>query len=101
MQIFIKTLAKKLLILEVEPTDKIEKIKSQLQGKKGVPPDELNLIFGGKYLEDDRTLIEYNIQNESTLDLSLRLRGGFQIFVKTLAEKSRTVDVEQMIRFIP
>ncbi len=36
----------------------------------------------------------YNIQKESTLHLVLRLRGGMQIFVKTLTGKTITLDVE-------
>jgi ubiquitin len=37
---------------------------------------------------------QYNLQEESTLHLVLRLRGGMQIFVKTLTGKTITLEVE-------
>ncbi len=57
------------LTLEVESGDSIDNVKQKIQNT-GVSVDGKCLYFDSRFLENGRTLADYNIQKESTLQLT-------------------------------
>mmetsp|Transcript_24344 Transcript_24344/g.59604 ORF Transcript_24344/g.59604 Transcript_24344/m.59604 type:complete len:326 (-) Transcript_24344:35-1012(-) len=95
MQLFVKTLTGKTVSIEVEEGESIEDVKAKISEKEGIPPEQQRLIFGGQQLQDSKTLDDYDVGDDATLHLVLRLRGGMQLFVKTLTGKTVSIEVEE------
>jgi len=79
MQLFVKTLTGKTVSIEVEEGESIEDVKAKISEKEGIPPEQQRLIFGGQQLQDSKTLDDYDVGDDSTLHLVLRLRGGLPL----------------------
>ena len=73
-QIYVKTLTLRTLTLYLEEDTPIENLKARIQDSIGVPPNDQRLIYAGKQLEDNKTLKDYNVWNETTIHMVLRLR---------------------------
>eukprot|EP00529_Nitzschia_sp_RCC80_P026285 CAMPEP_0113461430 /NCGR_PEP_ID=MMETSP0014_2-20120614/11539_1 /TAXON_ID=2857 /ORGANISM="Nitzschia sp." /LENGTH=350 /DNA_ID=CAMNT_0000353195 /DNA_START=14 /DNA_END=1067 /DNA_ORIENTATION=- /assembly_acc=CAM_ASM_000159 len=95
MQLFVKTLTGKTVSIEVEEGESIEDVKAKISEKEGIPAEQQRLIFGGQQLQEGKSLEDYDVGDDATLHLVLRLRGGMQLFVKTLTGKTVSIEVEE------
>lgn len=75
MQIFVTVPTGSTITLEVKPSDSIKTVKAKIQDKIDIHQGVLRLIFSNKLLKDDLTLSDYNIEEESTLLLTVNLRA--------------------------
>ena len=101
------------LTLEVESGDSIDNVKQKIQNT-GVSVDGKCLYFGSRFLENGRTLAVYNIQKESTLQLTtflevadsknlsdaltsdtavIRLTGDIEITAYMTVQRAVTIDL--------
>ena len=73
--LFVKSLSGKTLAVHCDMSESVLKFKCRIMLKQGVPIEQQRLIFCGKQLEDNnKTLKDYLVSNESTIHLVLRLR---------------------------
>eukprot|EP00698_Gefionella_okellyi_P000682 TRINITY_DN10609_c0_g1_i1.p1 TRINITY_DN10609_c0_g1~~TRINITY_DN10609_c0_g1_i1.p1 ORF type:complete len:902 (-),score=170.50 TRINITY_DN10609_c0_g1_i1:6-2600(-) len=77
MQVFVQLPHGRPLLANVQPTDTILRLMWELFVKTGIHPSDQRLHYGGKPLREHLTFCDYNIHENSTVFLMLRLLGGF------------------------
>ena len=86
VEIFVKTLSGKMILLDVLPSDTIGIVKKKLEKLEGYSPEKTpNLAYDGRQLNDEATLAQHNIQMRSILhEVDSNTKGmflvGFKIF---------------------
>ena len=86
--ISVQTQSGSLVTIHTRASDTIATVKASIQQQLGMHVGEQRLMFAGQHLDDNRTLSDYNIQQDSTLHVIKTM----QLFVKTVAGTSITID---------
>lgn len=84
MTITVKTLDNKIIPLEVDASDTIDRVKKLIEETEGIVRERQRLIYGGKMLQNTETLANHNVKKQSMLYLILRSPEGIDIIIKTL-----------------
>lgn len=93
MKIFIQSFPKKMITLEVMPSDTVANVKESIRDQDGTPVGQQRLLFAGMELEDKKTLDECHITKEETLHLELRGTLTTTVFISVLNEAHDTIQV--------
>jgi len=94
LQLFIKTLTGDTITIEVPPDCSIKKIKEEIAKKKDILPRQQRLMLNGRELNDDKNVSDYNISNNATIHLIIKLTG-LEIFIKDENNRTITLVVDQ------
>ena len=84
MKLFVQGNQGKIRMIDVEPTMKVIQLKKLIAEKEGIPIPHQRLMHVGKQMEDLKTLTEYSVQKDSTIQIILPLKGGFNIYIRCL-----------------
>lgn len=74
-QVFVKKLTGRTLCVNVRADTTGHRLKQEVGRQTGLPLNQMRLIFAGRPLANRETLLERNIQRESTFHLVLRIGG--------------------------
>ena len=69
---FVKTKINQTVMIKAQLSDTILFIKQEIQKKEDFSLEQFSLVFKGKELDDNKIVADYNIPNNSTLELASR-----------------------------
>ena len=85
--LFVKTLTGKTVMVDASPTDTVLSLKEQIHEKEGVAVAHQCLVCGGKVLDNQSTVSECGMQNQSMLHLVLRVPSHGPVNIVVQAEE--------------
>ena len=71
-QIYVKTMTGKTILLWVTASESVWSVKTGVAAETGLPPQAQRLIYRGRQLEDDKSLSDYSVAKEATLQMVYR-----------------------------
>lgn len=97
--VFVRSLAGKVVPVQISPAHTVGELKERIEVQQGIPRANQCLVHGGCQLEDNRTVSESGLQNQSAVHLVVRVPRPLNLQVRALdgsrvqcaADPSRTV----------
>nr|XP_046243323.1 ubiquitin-like protein ISG15 [Scatophagus argus] len=75
IQVFLKNEKGQNSTYDIKPDETVSTFKSKVEAREGVPVSQQRLLHESKEMTGGK-LADYNVKNQSTIYLMLRLRGG-------------------------
>lgn len=92
--LFVRGMTGETTTIEVTGKFTIEEVKAEIEKRRDIPMDQIRLRYCGKQLEDKRTVDDHGISPESTLLLTICVRGGGSSYGFNTAELDPRYDYD-------
>ncbi|KAJ8470694.1 hypothetical protein OPV22_025037 [Ensete ventricosum] len=78
LQFFVRLLTGESLVIHARPTDTVDSVIGRIEKVTGIPGYQQRLIYRGRQLQGDSTLLDSVVKKDTTLQLTCRLRSTDQ-----------------------
>ena len=100
LPVFVKTPDDQTITINVEFLDTVYNILTKIQQKSHSVCDVDRLMYGGKQMEEDKLVTDYNIQKYSTINVLINIEGGVTISPGVKKELKRRIQVFTEFRYL-